>query len=78
MTLPWWTQLWLNEGFATYFEHLGAAYLYNQYHSNHSEPEGDGALQPHPGPLNYMHSFPIDVLDVALRCADHITSPKPV
>lgn len=75
MTLPWWTQLWLNEGFATYFADMGAAYLYNEYNSNSSWPEDTGGLQPHPGPLNYMHAFSIDVLDVALRCVQTITDP---
>ena len=67
MTLPWWTQLWLNEGFATYFESMGAGYLYNQYDPKSSWPQDDGGMPPNPGPFNYMRSFSIDVLDVALR-----------
>ena len=69
VTLPWWTQLWLNEGFAAYFEQMGAAFLYNDYTSEYQSASDVGGLQQHPGPLNYMHAFPIDVLDVALRCA---------
>ena len=67
VTLPWWTQLWLNEGFATYFESMGAGYLYNQYEADSSWPQ-DGGMPVNPGHLNYMRSFSIDVLDVALRC----------
>jgi hypothetical protein len=56
VTLPWWTQLWLNEGFATYFEKIGAGFYWNDAASGH----------PPPGALNYMRDFHIDALNVAL------------
>jgi puromycin-sensitive aminopeptidase len=31
VTMEWWTHLWLNEGFATYIEHLAVAKLYPEY-----------------------------------------------
>lgn len=55
VTLPWWTQLWLNEGFATYLEHVGAAAYWN---SNAT----DGT----PGAINYFSDFNENVLDEAL------------
>jgi Peptidase family M1 domain len=57
VTLPWWTQLWLNEGFATYLEQIGAAAYWN----------GAAATKGPPGSINYMHDFNENVLDVALN-----------
>jgi hypothetical protein len=54
VTLPWWTQLWLNEGFATYFENVGAGAFWSS-----------GSIPP--GSLSYMHAFGVDVLESALR-----------
>ena len=33
VTMEWWTHLWLNEGFATYIEHLAVAELFPEYNA---------------------------------------------
>ncbi|XP_055525327.1 aminopeptidase N-like [Wyeomyia smithii] len=33
VTMKWWTDLWLNEGFATYVASLGVEYLHPEWHS---------------------------------------------
>lgn len=62
VTLPWWTELWLNEGFAEYFEGIAAAFLWNAYDKSALPREFTA-----PGALNYMGGFVADVLDKALQ-----------
>lgn len=62
VTLPWWTELWLNEGFAEYFERIAAAFLWNAYNTSALPQEFTA-----PGALNYMGGFVADVLDKALQ-----------
>lgn len=37
VTMKWWTDLWLNEGFATYVASLGVEYLHPEWHSLEEE-----------------------------------------
>lgn len=62
VTLPWWTELWLNEGFAEYFERIAAAYLWNVYDKSALPPEFTTL-----GTINYMGGFVAEVLDKALQ-----------
>lgn len=60
VTMEWWTHLWLNEGFATYIEHLAVAELFPEYevwkqfivsstgHGLSSAMQLDGLLNTHP------------------------------
>lgn len=68
VTLPWWTEAWLTEGFARYFERIAAGFFWNSYDKSALPTEFTAA-----GPLTYMHAFVAEVLDPALT-ADALPS----
>ncbi|XP_070073721.1 aminopeptidase N-like [Drosophila takahashii] len=60
VTMKWWTDLWLNEGFATYVSSLGVEHIYPNWHS-----KDRGALS------SLMTTFRLD----ALMCSHPISRP---
>ncbi len=63
VTMEWWTHLWLNEGFASYMEHLGTAELFPEWDMWTQFCDGrlnqalelDGLASTHPIEVNVHH-----------------------